>query len=187
MLKGIRYKVGRDTLRNLYKSIIRPVMEYADVLWDGCSDGESELLESVQYEVGKVVTGAMKGTSRVRLMTELGWEDTKTRGAIHKLVCYFTIVNNLSPSYLKDLLPPRVCERTQSTLPSSQLFTSVSQCVRSDIRGLFSLLQPKCGTILTWIFVNVIQLALLRDRYLTIIIFQNIFCLLTMLLTGFPL
>jgi hypothetical protein len=35
-------------------------MEYADVLWDGCS--ESDLLEQVQYESAKVVTGAMKGT-----------------------------------------------------------------------------------------------------------------------------
>ena len=107
MFKEIRYKVGRDTLRKLYKSIIRPVMEYADVLWDGCSDGEGELLESVQYEAGKVVTGAMKGTIRVRLMAELGWEDMKIRRAIHKLVCYFKIVNNLSPSYLKDVLPLR--------------------------------------------------------------------------------
>ena len=53
-MKGIRYKVGRDTLRKLCKSIIRPVMEFADELWDGCSDGERELLESVQYEAGKV-------------------------------------------------------------------------------------------------------------------------------------
>ena len=30
MLTAIRYKVGRDTLRKLYKSVIRPVMEYAD-------------------------------------------------------------------------------------------------------------------------------------------------------------
>ena len=30
MLTAIRHKVGRDTLRKLYKSVIRPVMEYAD-------------------------------------------------------------------------------------------------------------------------------------------------------------
>ena len=91
------------SLRMLYKSIIRPAMEYAEVLWDGCCDGESELLESVQYEAGKVITGAMstRGTSRACLMAELGWEEMKVRHAIHKLVCYFKIVNNLNPSYLK--------------------------------------------------------------------------------------
>jgi hypothetical protein len=34
-------------------------MEYGDVLWDGCTDGESDLLEFVQYEAAKIVTGAM--------------------------------------------------------------------------------------------------------------------------------
>ena len=36
-------------------------MEYADVLWDGCTESESDLLGHVQYEAAKIVTGAMKG------------------------------------------------------------------------------------------------------------------------------
>ena len=74
VLKGIKYQVGRDTLRALYKTLVRPLMEYADVMWNGCSDTESDLLDSVQYEAGKIVTGVIKGTSRKRLMCELGWE-----------------------------------------------------------------------------------------------------------------
>ena len=35
---NIRYKVGKDTLRKLCKPIIRPIMEYVDVLWDDCTD-----------------------------------------------------------------------------------------------------------------------------------------------------
>jgi hypothetical protein len=31
MLKGLKYNVSRDTLGKLYKSLIRPVMEYTDV------------------------------------------------------------------------------------------------------------------------------------------------------------
>ena len=87
-------------------------MEYADVVWNGCSDTESDLLDSVQYEAGKIVTGAMKGTSRQRLMCELGWEELKTRRAIHKLTLYFKIVNNLTQQYLRDFLPPRVSENS---------------------------------------------------------------------------
>ena len=34
MLKGLKFKASRDTLSMLYKSLIRPVMEYAEVLWD---------------------------------------------------------------------------------------------------------------------------------------------------------
>ena len=80
-------------------------MEYADVVWDGCSaESVSDLLESVQYESAKVVTDAMRGTGPQRLLEELAWEDLKTRRSIHKLVLFFKMVNNLTPSYLSDLL-----------------------------------------------------------------------------------
>ena len=72
-------------MNRLYKSLIRPLMEYGDALWDGCTDGESDLLEFVQYEAAKIVTGAMKGTSRRSFMHEIGWEDLKVRRPIHKL------------------------------------------------------------------------------------------------------
>lgn len=58
LLKGLKFKVNRETLSKLYKSLIRPVMEYADVLWDGCSENESDLIEHVQYQSAIVVAGA---------------------------------------------------------------------------------------------------------------------------------
>ena len=70
MLKGIWFKVDRQTLCMLYESLVRPVMEYADIIWSGCTDTESNLLEHVQYEAAKVVTGAIKGTSRQRLLED---------------------------------------------------------------------------------------------------------------------
>ena len=73
----------------------------------------------MQYEAAKIVTGAMKGTSRHRLMQEMGWEDLKSRRAIHKLLLNFKIVNNLCPSYLVDLLPMLVSERTNYFLQAA--------------------------------------------------------------------
>ena len=61
--------------------------EYADVLWDGCSVSGSDLLEHVQYQSAKVVTGAMQGTSKSRLLEELAWEDLKTRRSMQNLFC----------------------------------------------------------------------------------------------------
>ena len=94
MLKGLKFKVSRDTLGKLYKSLIRPVMEYADVLWDNGIASDCDLLDHVQYEVAKIVTGAIKGTSKHRLMQEVGWESMSTRRKIHRLILYYKIVNN---------------------------------------------------------------------------------------------
>ena len=82
------YKVDRTTSRKLYKSLVCLVMEYADVLWDGCAESESDFLEHVQYEVAKIVTRAIKGNSKHRLRQENVWEEIKTKRAIHKFSCY---------------------------------------------------------------------------------------------------
>ena len=73
-------------------------MEYADVIWSGHLG--SDLLEHVQYEAAKVVTGAIKGTSRQRLLEELGWESMKTRRIIHRIVLFYKIVNNYCPALI---------------------------------------------------------------------------------------
>jgi hypothetical protein len=95
---------------------IRPVMEYTDVLWDNGIASDCDLLKHVQYEAAKIVTGAIKGTSKHHLMQEVGWESMSTRRKIHKLILYCKIINNLSPTYLKELLPLQVYERTNYSL-----------------------------------------------------------------------
>ena len=85
-------------------------MEYADVVWGGCTESECDLLEDVQYKAAKIVTGAIKGTtcSKHRLALELGWEEMRSRRAVHKVILYYKIVNNLCPN----LLSVQVSERT---------------------------------------------------------------------------
>ena len=61
LLKGFKFKLPRLTLEILYKSLVRSKMKYANVVWDGCTLGESDLLESVQYDAAKLISGAMMG------------------------------------------------------------------------------------------------------------------------------
>ena len=49
MLKGLKYKLNRDTLTVIYKSMIRPLLEYANSVWDGCDEYLADLLENLQY------------------------------------------------------------------------------------------------------------------------------------------
>jgi hypothetical protein len=41
------------------KGVVEKEMEYADVIWDGCSIEEANLLEAVQYKSARIVTGAL--------------------------------------------------------------------------------------------------------------------------------
>ena len=87
MLKGLKFRLNRHTLEILYKSMFRSTMEYADIVWDGCLIGEKELLESVQLEAARLVTGATKGTHRESLLEETSWQKLENRRSVHKLVC----------------------------------------------------------------------------------------------------
>jgi hypothetical protein len=57
ILRMLRHQVSRKVLINIYLSFIRPVLEYADIVWDNCTLHESNLLESVQVEAGRIITG----------------------------------------------------------------------------------------------------------------------------------
>ena len=46
-------------------------MEYGDVIWNNCYDCDAALLDSVQYEAARLVTGAIKGTGSARLYKEV--------------------------------------------------------------------------------------------------------------------
>ena len=80
-------------------------MEYGDLIWDNCTVGNSELLECVQYESAKVVTGAIAGTSSKSLREELAWEELSTRRKTHKSSQSSKIVNKSTAPYLVDLSP----------------------------------------------------------------------------------
>ena len=52
------------------------------------------------------VTGTWRGTSREKLYTDLGWVSLSSRRWSRRLTLFFKFVNNLSPEYTVDLIPP---------------------------------------------------------------------------------
>ena len=67
LLKPVKYNLSRYTLEVLFKSLVRSSLEYANVVSNGCSESDNNLLESLQIEGARVVTGALKGTNRVSI------------------------------------------------------------------------------------------------------------------------
>ena len=61
--------MARDSLGTIYKSfIIRPHLDYADVIFDKPSNATfSNQIESGQYNAALVITGTIRGTSKEKL------------------------------------------------------------------------------------------------------------------------
>jgi hypothetical protein len=84
----------------IYKSFIRPKLEYVSVIYDGCSKLLADHLESVQRQAAMACSGAYKRTRHTSLLDELGWETLAIRRKVHKLLLFFKIHQGLTPFYL---------------------------------------------------------------------------------------
>jgi hypothetical protein len=42
----------------MYFSYVRPILEYADVVWNNCPNYIKEKLEHINYEAARMITGA---------------------------------------------------------------------------------------------------------------------------------
>ena len=62
-------------------------------------------LERTQYQAALAVSGAWKGTNRVKIYEELGWETLDQRRMFRRLVQFYKIMNDLTPEYLKHPIP----------------------------------------------------------------------------------
>ena len=60
MLKPLKFILKRKTLDVLCKSLVQSCLDYADIICDGCTETDSDLLEKLQIDAARLVTGAIK-------------------------------------------------------------------------------------------------------------------------------
>ena len=117
LLKYLSKYLPRHTLSELYKLYVRPHLDYGDVIYHippkVCEFSQNialsnlmEKVESVQYSAALAVSGTWRGTSREKLYAELGWESLSSRRWSRRLTLFYKIINNLTPLYTKEPIPP---------------------------------------------------------------------------------
>ena len=74
LIKRLRYNLTRKHLVTIYKSNIRPLLDYGDIIYDQPHIATFvNKIESVQYNAALEITGAIRGTSKERIYRELGF------------------------------------------------------------------------------------------------------------------
>ena len=125
LLRKLQDTLPRTSLITIFKSFIRPHLDYGDIIYDrACNTSFHQNIESIQYNAALAITGAVRGTSREKLYQELGFESLQQRRWYRKLCCLFKIINNQSPRYLFQLVPSsntRYFSRNSENIP--QLWT----------------------------------------------------------------
>ena len=109
-MRKLKYTISRNALNQMYMSFLLPFVEYASVVWDGCSEQDSQTLQKIQNEAARLVTGLTRSVSLENLFKECGWTTLSKRRQQHKLSFMYKVNNGIVPSYIHDLIPPLVSE-----------------------------------------------------------------------------
>ena len=72
-LRSYKHKISRKALETMYTSIILPLFDYADIVWDNCTDTQSKKLENLRLEAIRIIIGGIRGTSHRKLYKESGF------------------------------------------------------------------------------------------------------------------
>ena len=70
IMRKLKFLLDRKSLETIYISFIRPVIEYADTIWDNCTQNDKQELEKIQLEAARISTGATKLISIQKLYEE---------------------------------------------------------------------------------------------------------------------
>ena len=106
ILRKLRSHIPRSSLITIYKSFIRPNLDYADIIYDQAYNNSfTNQIESIQYNAALAITGAIRGSSREKLYSEIGIESLHSRRWFRKLCLFYKIFHDKLPKYLYDLIP----------------------------------------------------------------------------------
>ena len=126
MIIRLRRLLSRDILLTIYKSFVRPHLDYGDIVYDHPENNSfSDRLESVQYNAALAITGCFRGTSKEKLYAELGLESLADRRYYRKLCFFYRIINNDAPPYLREYVTKRNILKNNLRNPRTLSLTNV--------------------------------------------------------------
>ena len=96
-MRKLKFQLDRKSLQTIYFSSIRPLLEYADVVWNNCTQYDSNELDTVQHGAARIVTGAAKLASIDSHHIETGWETLGSRRKTHRLTMFYKMKKRTLP------------------------------------------------------------------------------------------
>ena len=127
LMKRLSVHLPRSALLTIYKSFIRPHLDYGDILYNKPNNENFQnKIEQVQYRACLAITNAIRGTSRERLYNELGLHSLIERCWRSKLIFFYKIMKGLLPEYLFSYLDFSTQEKYSLRLSTTSMIRPFS-------------------------------------------------------------
>ena len=112
LIRKLSSLLPRSSLLTIYKSFVRPHLDYGDVVFDQPNNQSlSDTIESMQHNAALAITEAIRGSSKIKLYQELGLEFLKERRWMRRLCYLYKIISLQKPTYLYSCLPTQTISR----------------------------------------------------------------------------
>ena len=156
VLKHLSKFLPLKTLDQMYKALVRSHFDHCDIIYHIPSNLNQaplgvtlnslmEKVERIQYQAALGISGDRHGSSRVKLFEELELETLSDRRMGRRNLQTHKILNNKTPSYLHDKLPP-----AEPCSVGTFITLFVKYCVNQiDTCTVFSLMQLPLGIYLS--------------------------------------
>ena len=72
IMRRLKCVLDCKSLKTIYTSFIRPILEYGNEIWDNCQQYKKDDLEKTQIEAARIATGTAKLVSFASLCNEIG-------------------------------------------------------------------------------------------------------------------
>ena len=95
LLRKLNLTLPRSPLLIIYKSFIRPHLDYGDIDYNQPNDSSlSEKIESLQCNAALAITGAIEGSSKEKAHQELGFDPLEDRRWMRKLCYLYKVISS---------------------------------------------------------------------------------------------
>ena len=117
-----------------YQGYILPLIDYSSSTWDATSRNNIERLSILQKRAARIILNADYDTASSDMFIELEWASITKRHNYNKTVLTYKALNNLTPSYISDLLAPflQTLNRTLRSSTNGSLAVPRSKTVMFD-------------------------------------------------------
>jgi hypothetical protein len=136
-LKRLQLNLPRSALERIYTTMIRPIIEYGDIVYDNLTISQSEKLEQLQRRAALICTGGYKHTEHRVLLNELGWDTLKNRRKSHRLNAYYKMIHTQSPEHIIPHLPTTVSSQSNYNLRNRDNLTPRFTRLHSSLKSFF--------------------------------------------------
>jgi hypothetical protein len=115
-LKRNIWFTSQATKAAAYKTLVRPILEYASSVWDPYRVGDKKLLERIQRKAARFCLKDYQQRSSVsKMLEQLEWETLEGRRKNNRLSMMYKIMNNMVGIHKEQLLTMSSEKRTRGS------------------------------------------------------------------------